>query len=45
MDEYKDLDDYLFKPYIALGGNGSAEKMMKEVSKLPIREAVADDTK
>jgi hypothetical protein len=37
-DEYENLNDYLYKPYKKLGGNGSAERIMKEVDKLPIRE-------
>ena len=36
-DEYENLHDYLFKPYQELGGNGTAEKVMSEVSKLPIK--------
>lgn len=36
-DEYENLHDYLFIPYKELGGNGTAEKVMKEVSNLPIR--------
>ena len=34
--EYENLHDYLYKPYKALGGNGTAEKIMKEVEKLPL---------
>lgn len=34
-DEYENLHDYLFTPYKALGGNGSAERIMQEVAKLP----------
>lgn len=37
MGEYEDLMKYLYKPYIKLGGNGSAEKMMAEIDKLPVR--------
>jgi site-specific recombinase len=37
-DEYENLNDYLYKPYKEIGGNGSAERIMKEVDKLPIRE-------
>ena len=33
-DEYENLNDYLYKPYKALGGNGSAERIMKEVETL-----------
>lgn len=36
-DEYENLRDYLYAPYRAMGGNGSAERIMKEVDKLPIR--------
>lgn len=36
QDEYENLDDYLYKPYVELGGNGSAKKIMQEVAKLPI---------
>ena len=34
QDEYENLNDYLFKPYKQEGGNGSAERVMKEVDKL-----------
>lgn len=37
QDEYENLHDYLFVPYKALGGNGSAERVMKEIEKLPIK--------
>lgn len=36
QDEYENLNDYLFKPYKQMGGNGSAERIMNEVNKLPI---------
>lgn len=36
-DEYENLNDYLYKPYLSLGGNGSAKRIMDEVDKLPIR--------
>lgn len=36
-DEYENLYEYLFKPYIELGGNGSAMRIMDEVKKLPIK--------
>jgi len=35
LDEYENLCEYLYKPYIAMGGNGSAIKIMKEVNELP----------
>lgn len=35
-DEYDDLIQYLWKPYSEFGGNGLAEKLVADVSKLPI---------
>lgn len=37
-DEYENLHDYLFKPYLELGGNGTAQKIMKEVETLPLKK-------
>lgn len=37
-DEYENLYDYLYKPYKEMGGNGSAERVMREVGKLDIRK-------
>jgi hypothetical protein len=34
-DEYEELEKYFYKPYKALGGNGVAERVMNEVSRLP----------
>lgn len=34
-EEYENLHDYLYVPYRALGGNGTAEKIMNEVMRLP----------
>lgn len=39
QEEYENLHEYLYTPYKKLGGNGSAERIMKEVDKLPIRPA------
>lgn len=36
-DEYENLHDYLYVPYIAAGGNGTAKKLMSDVDKLPVR--------
>jgi len=36
--EYENLHDYLYLPYKAMGGNGTAERLMKEVDGLPVRE-------
>lgn len=37
-DEYEDLLKYLFTPYKELGGDGTVEKLVDEVKKLPIKE-------
>ena len=36
-DEYENLHDYLYIPYKNLGGNGTAEKIMNEIKKLPVK--------
>ena len=38
QDEYDSLYNYLYIPYKELGGNGTAERMINEVKKLPIRK-------
>lgn len=35
--EYENLEKWLYEPYLAIGGNGSAKRIMEEVRKLPIR--------
>ena len=35
-DEFENLNDYLYEPYIAMNGNGSAKKIMEDVKKLKI---------
>lgn len=35
-DEYDNLVNYLYKPYEALGGNGSAERIITEIKQLKI---------
>lgn len=35
QDDYKDLDDYLYQPYISMGGNGSVKRSMAQVANLP----------
>lgn len=42
QDEYENLHDYLYLPYKAMGGNGSAERVMKEVEKLEIKSYVKE---
>lgn len=38
QSEYENLHDYLYVPYHEMGGNGTGEKIMAEVDKLPLRE-------
>lgn len=38
-DEYENLMVYLYEPYKALGGNGSAKHMIQEVDKLEVKSA------
>lgn len=38
--EYQDLRKYLFEPYHTLGGNGTVERIMHAVERLPFREEV-----
>lgn len=35
-EEYENLNDYIYKPYEKNGGNGTAEKIMQEVRRLPM---------
>lgn len=41
QDEYKNLHDYLYEPYKSLGGNGTAERVMREVEKLEVRDSLS----
>lgn len=36
QDEYENLNDYLYKPYTKMGGNGTAKRVMEGVNKLRI---------
>ena len=36
--EYADFKKYLYEPYRARGGNGTAERLKKELDNLPIKE-------
>ncbi len=36
-DDYENIYEYLYLPYHDLGGNGSAERIMEEVKRLPLR--------
>jgi len=37
-DEYYDFRRFLYEPYKALGGNGVSERIMAEVSSLPLKQ-------
>ena len=37
-DEYENLNMYLFEPYIKMGGNGTAKRLMAIVNNLPTKE-------
>lgn len=37
-DEFENLIKYLYEPYKKLGGNGTAERLVDEVKRLPIVE-------
>jgi hypothetical protein len=39
-DEYEDYRKYLYEPYKALGGNGVVEKVIADVSNLPLRSMI-----
>lgn len=36
--EFENLDKYLYQPYAAMGGNGTAQRLMDEVRKLPVKD-------
>lgn len=40
-EDFENLHDYLFVPYKKMKGNGTAEKLMRDVEKLPIRKKPA----
>lgn len=41
--EFSEIDVNLYRPYKALGGNGSAEKMMDKLKELPTKEGENHD--
>lgn len=40
VDEYNELNRYLYEPYRDMGGDGTAQKLMDEVRKLPTEREV-----
>ena len=39
-EDFENLHDYLYVPYRKMKGNGTAEKLMRDVEKLPIKQKV-----
>lgn len=39
-EEYDDLKEYLCDPYFELGGDGTVEKLLKQVDQIPIKVAL-----
>lgn len=37
VEEFENLNDYLYKPYAACGGNGTAKNAIEKVRQLPIK--------
>jgi hypothetical protein len=37
-EDYKNLRIMLYEPYLALGGNGAAKKIMADLERLPFKE-------
>ena len=40
-DEYENLFCYLYQPYKAMDGNGSADRIIAEVNKLPVKAVLS----
>lgn len=38
IEEFHELEEYLYRPYSDMGGNGTAEKLFRDVSNLTIAE-------
>lgn len=36
QDEFENLHDYLYLPYQKMGGNGTAKRVMEELSRIPL---------
>lgn len=37
-DEFENLHEYLYKPYLEMGGNGSAKRLMAIINNLPVHD-------
>jgi len=40
QDEYENLNDYLYKPYVKMDGNGTVKRVMESVNKLRIIKGI-----
>lgn len=45
IDEYDDFYNYLYKPYVELGGNGLGKRIFEEVEDLPMLPKGSDGRK
>jgi hypothetical protein len=43
QEELENIHDYLWVPYSELGGNGSAKRMIDQLTKLPVKEFQKED--
>lgn len=41
--DFENLVDYLYEPYHKMGGNGTAQRIIDEVKKLPLRKDPYED--
>lgn len=41
-EEYENLYEYLYLPYLDLGGNGIVKKLMLQIDTLPIKRSLAE---
>lgn len=44
QDEFDDFMKYLYNPYVALGGDGTAELMVKKIQELPLKPTAVSIT-
>ena len=43
QEEHENLSVFLYSPYVQMGGNGSAQRLMDEVNRLPITPVSGPD--
>lgn len=44
-DEHENLVQYLYEPYLKLGGNGSVKRLVEEVERLPTKTIITTKKK